>query len=197
MAFTPEMASMAADMMKNMKPEDMARMAEMASKMGMGGPGMGMAGMGAAGAGGGQPSMSDMAGMMDNMDPAMIDNMFNMLQVGGLAMLCCAVGVGAELSAVQEATVQHAAGGRSTCAVLPLPGLGLASGWLLRCCCLAGRLVCCLHMASTHTFTASADLAHSPAPAHSNCNLHIVHFNDTIFSEPVGGKQRQASSSAV
>lgn len=59
---TPEAAKMAASMMANMSPADMARMTEMASSMGIGG---GMGGMPAM-----TPEMAKMASsMMANMKP--------------------------------------------------------------------------------------------------------------------------------
>ncbi|MEW5310674.1 MAG: hypothetical protein WDW38_002449 [Sanguina aurantia] len=62
---TPEAAKMAANMMANMSPADMARMTEMASSMGMGGGMGGMAGMPAM-----TPEMAKMASsMMANMKP--------------------------------------------------------------------------------------------------------------------------------
>ncbi|KAG2435080.1 hypothetical protein HXX76_007167 [Chlamydomonas incerta] len=77
---TPEMAQMAADMMKNMSPDDIAKMTEMASKMGMG-PG-GAAGAGAAGLPPG--GMAGMADMMKNMKPEDISRMTEMAAKMGM-----------------------------------------------------------------------------------------------------------------
>ncbi|KXZ44311.1 hypothetical protein GPECTOR_69g404 [Gonium pectorale] len=74
------MAAMAADMMKNMTPEDMARMQEMAAKLGMGpggpgGLGAGLGGLGGlGGAGGGDP----MAAMLN--DPKMMESAMKMMK---------------------------------------------------------------------------------------------------------------------
>ncbi|PNW86582.1 hypothetical protein CHLRE_02g092550v5 [Chlamydomonas reinhardtii] len=77
---TPEMAKMAADMMKNMSPDDIAKMTEMASKMGMA-PG-GAAGAGAAGLPPG--GMAGMADMMKNMSPEDMARMTEMAAKMGM-----------------------------------------------------------------------------------------------------------------
>lgn len=78
MGMTPEMLKMAAEMMKNMSPGELAKMQEMAASMGMAGPGGMAARAGAAAAagvpavppGGLSPEMAQMASeMMKNMTP--------------------------------------------------------------------------------------------------------------------------------
>ncbi|KAG2428587.1 hypothetical protein HYH02_014289 [Chlamydomonas schloesseri] len=85
---TPEMAKMAADMMKNMSPDDLAKMTEMASKMGMG-PG-GAAGMPAGG-------MAGMADMMKNMKPEDIARMTEMASKMGMGPGAAGLGAGGKM----------------------------------------------------------------------------------------------------
>ncbi|GLC34580.1 hypothetical protein PLESTB_001245900 [Pleodorina starrii] len=69
--FSPEMATAASEMMKNMRPEDISRMQEMAAKMGMGGA-AGPAGMPGAGPDGGMSAMLS--------DPKMIESAVRMMK---------------------------------------------------------------------------------------------------------------------
>mmetsp|Transcript_32861 Transcript_32861/g.104820 ORF Transcript_32861/g.104820 Transcript_32861/m.104820 type:complete len:620 (-) Transcript_32861:1260-3119(-) len=83
MAGNPAMMEMAKQHMKNMTPEQLSNMQDTAAKAGLAaGPGMTAPAAGGATppAPGGMPSAEQMAGMMDQMDPAMMENMIDVVK---------------------------------------------------------------------------------------------------------------------
>jgi len=87
---TPEMARMAGDMFKNMKPEDMEKMMDMASKFGGGMLG----GAGGAGGAGGMPDMETASKLMSDPDSMkMVGEMMKNISPEALASMSSQMGM--------------------------------------------------------------------------------------------------------